>query len=49
MTNPRLLAAELRLMDQLPYELDQPRREAALEGIIDRCARRKTVRAAPPP
>jgi REP element-mobilizing transposase RayT len=39
MTNPRLLAAELRLMDQLPYELDQPRREAALEGIIDRCAR----------
>lgn len=37
--NPRLLAAGLRLMDQPPYQLDKPRRQAALEAIIDRCSR----------
>ena len=37
--NPRLLAAELRLMDQPPYEMDEPRRQAVLESIADRCAR----------
>lgn len=39
-SNPRLLAAELGLMDQPPYEMDEPRREAVLEGIADRCTRR---------
>jgi REP element-mobilizing transposase RayT len=37
--NPRRHAAELRLMDQAPYELDQPRREAVLEALIHRCKR----------
>jgi REP element-mobilizing transposase RayT len=35
--NPRRLAAELRLMDQPKYELDEPRRQAVLEAIINRC------------
>jgi hypothetical protein len=38
-SNARLLAAEVRLMDQPPYEMDEPRRQAVLEAIIDRCAR----------
>jgi REP element-mobilizing transposase RayT len=37
--NPRRQAAELRLMDQPPYEMDEPRRQAVLEGIIHRCNR----------
>jgi REP element-mobilizing transposase RayT len=40
-SNPRLLAAELRLMDQPPYELDEPRRQAVLDGTIDRCIRQE--------
>jgi REP element-mobilizing transposase RayT len=36
--NPRRLGAELRLMDQPPYQLDEPRRQAVLEGIVNRCA-----------
>ena len=35
--NPRLLAAELRLMTQPPYTLDEPCRQAVLEAIKDRC------------
>ena len=35
--NPRRQAAELRLMDQLPYEMDEPRRQAVLLAIIRRC------------
>jgi len=35
--NPERLAAELVLMDQSPYQMDEPRREAVLEAIIDRC------------
>src|ERR1700733_106122 len=38
-SNPELLAAELRLMGQPPYEMDEPRRRAVLEGIAARCAR----------
>jgi REP element-mobilizing transposase RayT len=34
--NPRRLATELNLMDQPPYEMDAPRREAVLDAIIDR-------------
>jgi REP element-mobilizing transposase RayT len=34
--NPRRLAAEFRLMDQPPYELDEPRRQAVLEAIMNR-------------
>jgi hypothetical protein len=37
--NPGLLAAELRLMSQPPYEMDEPRRQVVLEGIIYRCIR----------
>ena len=36
--NPRRLAAELNLMDQPPYEMDEPRRKAVLEAIISRCS-----------
>jgi REP element-mobilizing transposase RayT len=35
--NPRRRAAELRLMDQAPYEMDEPRREAVVEALIRRC------------
>jgi REP element-mobilizing transposase RayT len=35
--NPHLLAAERRLMTQQPYEMDEPRRNAILAAIIDRC------------
>jgi hypothetical protein len=35
--NPRRLAAELRLMDQAQYRLDEPRRQAVLEAIVKRC------------
>jgi hypothetical protein len=38
-SNPRLMAAELHLMDQPPYQMDEPRRQAALAGIVDRCVR----------
>jgi REP element-mobilizing transposase RayT len=37
--DPERLASQVRLMDQPPYQLDQARREAALEGMADRCAR----------
>jgi REP element-mobilizing transposase RayT len=37
--NPGILAAELRLMDQPAYEMDEPHRRAAIQGIADRCAR----------
>ena len=33
------MAAELRLMDQPPYQMDGPRRQAVLAGIVDRCVR----------
>lgn len=33
------MAFELRLMDQPPYQMDEPRRQAVLEGIVDRCNR----------
>jgi REP element-mobilizing transposase RayT len=36
--NPRRLAAESHLMHQPPYQMDEPRRRAVLEAIIDRCA-----------
>ena len=29
--NPRLLAAQVRLMDQPPYEMDEPQRQAVLQ------------------
>lgn len=35
-SNPRRQTAEMRLMDQPPYELDHPRREAVLEAILNR-------------
>jgi REP element-mobilizing transposase RayT len=35
--NPRRLTAELNLMDQLPYQLNRPRRQAVLEAIVNRC------------
>jgi transposase IS200 family protein len=35
--NPERLAAELDLMDQSPYQMDEPRREAVLDAIICRC------------
>jgi hypothetical protein len=38
-SNPGLMAAELRLMDQPPYQMDETRRQAVLAGIIDRCHR----------
>ncbi|MGA3206136.1 MAG: transposase, partial [Bryobacteraceae bacterium] len=31
------LAAELRLMDQPRYQLDEPSRQAVLEAIVNRC------------
>jgi hypothetical protein len=37
--NPGLMAAELLQMDQPPYEMDEPRRQGAMEGIVARCAR----------
>jgi len=36
-SSPRRLAAELSLMNQPPYQMDQPRRRALLEAIISRC------------
>ncbi len=38
-SNPLRLAAELRLMDQPPYQMDEPRRQVVLAAIIDRCGR----------
>lgn len=35
--NPRRHTAELRLMDQPPYEMDKPQRRAVLEAIVHRC------------
>jgi REP element-mobilizing transposase RayT len=35
--NPRRLAREQTLMDQVPYEMDEPRREAVLAATISRC------------
>ncbi len=35
--SPRRHATELRLMDQAPYEMNEPRREAVLEALIHRC------------
>jgi REP element-mobilizing transposase RayT len=35
--NQRLFTAELRLMGQPGYQMDEPRRHAVLEGIIHRC------------
>ena len=35
--NPQHLATELDLMDQSPYQLDEPRRKAVLDAIISRC------------
>jgi hypothetical protein len=35
--NRERMSAELRLMDQPPYEMDEPRRQAVLAGILDRC------------
>jgi REP element-mobilizing transposase RayT len=35
--NPRRHATELRLMDQAPYEMDEPRRATVLEALIHRC------------
>lgn len=35
--NPGRLEAELRLMNQPPYELDDLRRQAVLDAIIARC------------
>lgn len=37
--NERRQAAELRLMDQLPYKMDEARHHAVLEAIIQRCSR----------
>jgi REP element-mobilizing transposase RayT len=37
--NPGLLAAQQRLMDQPPYRMDERRRHAVLEAVIDRCTR----------
>jgi REP element-mobilizing transposase RayT len=37
--NPGILATELRLMDQPPYEMDEPHRRAVLLAITERCAR----------
>jgi REP element-mobilizing transposase RayT len=34
--NPQRLMAELHLMHQPPYQLDEARREAALKAILDR-------------
>ena len=34
---PQRLAAESALMDQSPYQMDELRRDAALEAIVDRC------------
>ncbi|MGJ5819072.1 transposase [Paludibaculum fermentans] len=39
--NPKLARAELRLMDQPLYELDQPRRESVLASIVEVCLHRK--------
>ena len=38
--HPGRAALERRLMDQPPYIMDQPRRDAVLAAIIDRCAQR---------
>jgi REP element-mobilizing transposase RayT len=35
--NPKRLAAEVGLMDQSPYQMDEPRRKAVLEAMIGRC------------
>ena len=35
--NPRLVAAELRLMNQPLYTMDEPRRQTVLEAITVRC------------
>ncbi|MGC4050684.1 MAG: hypothetical protein QM757_15015 [Paludibaculum sp.] len=39
--NPRLALAERRLMDQPPYQLDQPRREFVLGSIVEVCVHRE--------
>lgn len=37
--NPGLFAAEQRLMNQDPYELNACKRQVVLEGMVDRCVR----------
>jgi hypothetical protein len=39
--NSRRHAAEVGLMDQAPYEMDEPRRHAVLEAVIHRCKRKE--------
>lgn len=37
-TNPRRAASERQLMDQPPYGMDKPRRDAALAAVLERCS-----------
>ena len=41
--NPKLIAAEERLMDQAPYIMDGIRRDVVLASLLERCSERRWI------